>query len=41
VKNLGKKCFLIVGMGTSPAVLTRRCGREFLCKILQLRASSG
>jgi hypothetical protein len=22
VKNLGKKCFLIVGMGTSPAVLT-------------------
>jgi predicted nuclease of restriction endonuclease-like (RecB) superfamily len=38
---VGKKCFLIVGMGTSPAVLTRRCGREFLCKILQLRASSG
>ena len=22
MKNLGKKCFLIVGMGTSPAVLT-------------------
>jgi hypothetical protein len=22
VKNLGKKCFLIAGMGTSPAVLT-------------------
>ena len=22
MKNLGKKCFLIAGMGTSPAVLT-------------------
>ena len=47
MKNLRKKCFLIAGMGTSPAVLTETVQINYynkwskVCKISLRRTSMG